>query len=373
MQTNRINGNNLIDTVEGNHPSLSLIPLDMHPASPNQRLEAGVVQFGYYGLIAPDPNKFLISVQFLIQFLLSQLSTGHMGIEVLTDSHEAIWLRAMMGLRLFQIRMSKEVHPTTPEFNTLASLALQWFNHHASLLSLGYIPTGPLAGCILLPCARKRGASRAEKEKGSILSGVGRVGHGGAHGGVGGGVHGIGRKGPGAVFGKPSRKPGKGDKGAQRIQGEAEGGPDASESGSDGQETPSIALSTALVDHSELTRDVWYGQLLSQGRAARSAGANFWTLSKESQDTASGPIYRLAVKEGGEWVIPYATLPKLISPLEVTRYTNGHVAKFIDNPSLEDGVTYCKVEWSTGRFTFIEGEGEDGMELWREVSREITG
>lgn len=331
MQTNRINGSNLIDIVQGNHPALSLIPLDMHPASPNHRLEAGVVQFGYYGLIGPKPNEFLAATQFLTQSLQDQLTKGHMGIEVLTDSHEAIWLRAMLGLRLFQIRLvaggGSHLDSSAKNLvNRLTTLTLQWFAHHASLLSLGYVPSGPLAGCILLPCARKRGAAKGDNRE--ALSGVGTI---------------------------KRQRQSRGGKG----QAEAEKGSGKPAAGS--------------MDPSELTRDVWYGEIASPG-PTRATGASFWTLDKSRQDTASGPLYRLVEKEGGAWSYHFDVfdLPKLISPLEVVRYSNGHIAQFPVHPQLEDGVTYCAVEYSTGRFTFIEGEKEEGMSLGQEASRMDT-
>lgn len=170
MQTNKISGENTIDVANGVFPQLGLIPLDMHPSSPNQRVEAAAVMVGAYGLIQPTLAPFSAAVKRSIELLNQQLTQGHMVQEVFTDSHAPIWLRAMVSLRLYLLRINASQDPKvaqvraacSADLETLGGLVEQWFELHYAALSLGLVTSGPLAGTVLLPCARKTGVGKAE-------------------------------------------------------------------------------------------------------------------------------------------------------------------------------------------------------------------
>lgn len=163
MQTNKQNGLNTLSIVNGQHPTLSLVSLNSG-GTVNQKAEAAAVQFGYYGLISPDPHLFSLALDRCISLLKDEESQGHMSGELLTDSHEPIHLRARTSLQLYLSRLPGTVLRSVQQDkqNELGNLLSRWFESHIALLSLGLVPSGPLQGCILLPCARKRGATRED-------------------------------------------------------------------------------------------------------------------------------------------------------------------------------------------------------------------
>lgn len=157
MQTNKISGFNTISLVNSQHPTLPLVGLNSG-GSVNQKAEAAAAQFGYYGLISPDSHHYSLALAKCIYQLKDELAHGHMLGELLTDSHSPIHLRARTSLMLYLLRTK----PSLGILLDLRNLVVDWFEHHVALLSLGVVPSGPLQGCILLPCARKRGATHED-------------------------------------------------------------------------------------------------------------------------------------------------------------------------------------------------------------------
>jgi len=151
MQTNRINGQNLIACLSGKFPE-SLVGLDAG-GSPNHEVEAAVVQLGAYGIVRWDPIGCINAAHRCLDLLMRQATGGLMWKEAGNDSHSPIWLRAMLAQWLWSDKL-KDHGPTPAE---LASKTILWHQQNVRLLSEGYVPRGLLAGQILLPCARKKG------------------------------------------------------------------------------------------------------------------------------------------------------------------------------------------------------------------------
>jgi hypothetical protein len=173
MQTNRQNGINQVAVAQGKKPPLPLVGLHAG-GSPNQKVEAPVVQIGLYGLVQQDDAKCLTAARRLIELLDMMLSTGHMLIEPATDSHAPIWLRAMIAARLYSMQLGKR----GGLYETLDNLVVQWHRQHITLLQMGAVSSGPLTEwpgkeanipTVLLPCARKSGIGG--KKKGPISGG----------------------------------------------------------------------------------------------------------------------------------------------------------------------------------------------------------
>lgn len=152
MQVNRVNGEATVNLGIGQMPT-SMIGLDAG-GSPNQKVEAAAVQVGAHCLLAPDPSQGKAAIARSIELLNKQLDEGHMWIEALTDSHSPIWLRAMTSLRWYCLQLQKD-HSPFGRLDEMSALVEQWFEHHLAVLSLGLVPSGPLAGTVVLPCARK--------------------------------------------------------------------------------------------------------------------------------------------------------------------------------------------------------------------------
>jgi len=148
MQTNRINGEATLDILAGQVPK-SMVGLNVG-GTPNQKMESAAVAVGFNCLVQPNPQG-AAAVQRAIDLLEKQLTEGHMGSEVFTDSHAPIWLRAMTSLRLYSLKLRDR----GGAFARLEDLVCQWFEHHFACLSLGLVTSGPLANQIVLPCARK--------------------------------------------------------------------------------------------------------------------------------------------------------------------------------------------------------------------------
>jgi hypothetical protein len=155
MQVNKINGANVIAMIEGSPLPYALIPLDFHPITPNQSLEAAVAQLWFYTLVKPDAAKAQAAAAKLVSLFEQQQAGGFMRCaganECLTDSHFPIWLRAMTALTLL---IAKFPNAITARLGTLVPW---WWESWRALCALGLVPSGPLAGSIVLPCARKTG------------------------------------------------------------------------------------------------------------------------------------------------------------------------------------------------------------------------
>jgi hypothetical protein len=150
MQVNRANGANLIACIQGLVPSLPMVTLDTHPSTPNQRLEAAVVWAFRYLTVEPDSAKAAQGLDRCVELLHLPWMAG----ETLTDSHMPIWLRAMCGLRLLLDRAGVGRGGWSAGA-LLVDLVDSWFEGWYAVHTLGRVPSGPRAGQIILPCARK--------------------------------------------------------------------------------------------------------------------------------------------------------------------------------------------------------------------------
>jgi hypothetical protein len=151
QQTNKISGRATVNIGMGVMPEeKDMIPLNSG-GTPNQKVEAAAVRVGAYCFLQPNAAKGDAAVNRSIELLQKQLDEGHMWIEALTDSHAPIWLRAMTSLRWYSLNLRGK----GGKFVQLDDLVMQWFEHHLAVLSLGLVPKGPLAGTVVLPCARK--------------------------------------------------------------------------------------------------------------------------------------------------------------------------------------------------------------------------
>src|SRR3954463_11979489 len=148
-QTNKISGRATVSIGLGQMPT-TMIALNFG-GSPNQKVEAAAVQVGAHCLLEPNRTLGDAAVARSIALLEKQLREGHMWIEALTDSHSPIWLRAMTSLRWYCLKLRSR----GGKFARLEELVVQWFEHHLAVLTLGLVPSGPLHGTVVLPCARK--------------------------------------------------------------------------------------------------------------------------------------------------------------------------------------------------------------------------
>jgi hypothetical protein len=147
-QTNKISGAATVSIGLGQMPT-AMVGLN-DGGTPNQKVEAAAVQVGAHCLLEPSPSGDA-AVTRSIELLQKQLNEGHMWNEALTDSHAPIWLRAMTSLRWYSLKLRSR----GGKFAQLEDLVVQWFEHHLAVLSLGLVPSGPLLGTVVLPCARK--------------------------------------------------------------------------------------------------------------------------------------------------------------------------------------------------------------------------
>lgn len=153
-QVNRVNGANLIDCLMGRAPALPMVALDTHPSTPNQRLEAAVAWAFRYSTVDLDARLATVGLNRCLELLRLQQVQGFMLAETLTDSHAPIWLRAMCGLRVLLDKLTA-ARPLPPELPELRALVDWWFESWYAVHTLGLVPSGPKAGQIILPCARK--------------------------------------------------------------------------------------------------------------------------------------------------------------------------------------------------------------------------
>jgi hypothetical protein len=266
QQTNRWNGEATVKIMSGQLPDpASLIPLNSG-GTPNQMVEAAAARVGTFCYLSSNPSLGDPAVLRSIELLQKQLHEGHMWIEALTDSHAPIWLRGMTSLRWYSMHLRSK----GGQFIVLDDLVQQWFEHHLSVLQLGLVPSGKLAGTVVLPCARK---------------------------------------------------------------------------------TPGVA--------GDRSRDAWV-QLVTTCRVSLSGlGPNFMKLSQDRQDTACGPITAKVLAAGGFGDnFKRGTLPKLLTPLEIERFPEGHTASFPKGlAGCSDAATDCWVSYSSGMYAFTPGHG----------------
>ena len=165
QQTNRISGAATVSIGLGQMPTATV---GLNPrGTPNQKVEAAAVQVGVHCLLQPSPSGDA-AVTRCIQLLEKQLKEGHMWIEALTDSHAPIWLRAMTSLRWYSLKLRSR----GGKFARLEDLVVQWFEHHLAVLSLGLVPSGPLVGTVVLPCARKNSGTAGDAVRDAWLQKV---------------------------------------------------------------------------------------------------------------------------------------------------------------------------------------------------------
>jgi hypothetical protein len=143
-QTNRLNGEAVILGLQGK--PYGLVGLD-EGGSPNHKVGEASAWLIQKGLVQKDYASAALGVK-----RLQMLVDGpFMSIEPATDSHDAIWLREMAGARIGVARLRDKVAGAA----ALERSILKWFEHRYSLLMLGWVPSGPLEGTCVLPCARK--------------------------------------------------------------------------------------------------------------------------------------------------------------------------------------------------------------------------
>lgn len=315
MQVNKISGQNTLSIINGQHPTLPLIGLNSG-GTVNQKAEAAADQFGYYGLISPDPHLFSLALDRCISQLKDELANGHMLGELLSDSHEPIHLRARASLMLYLLRLNSKIVGISAfsAVGQLSDLLSAWFEHHIALLSLGLVPSGPLAGCILLPCARKRGATREDPPRDTANHLLACV----------------------DGWNKAS-DPWPGDPIREAV----------------------LAL---IAGRSPLPH-----RLPSVRPKSTHLGHNALTLSPDSQDTAAVPITSMILAKGGFGPnVLRGILPCVITPgaanFTITFYPDGHWARFgdsqaaraINSLSLLDSVSSLWVQYSSGKFSFLD-------------------
>lgn len=319
MQPNKQNGLNTIAIVNSQHPPLSLVALDSG-GTVNQKAEAATVQFGYYGLISPDRNLFLAALNRCISQLKDEEAHGHMLGEALTDSHSPIHLRARTSLMLYLLRLKGKTATSESLVGVaeLVELLSRWFEHHVALLSLGLVPSGPLAGAILLPCSRKRGATKDDPPRD---------------------VHNV------------------------MLCSEVEGWTLADPWPGDPVREAVLALIAGRSPLPHRQPSV-HPKSTHLGRGAQ-------VLSDKSPDTAAVPITRMVLAKGGFGPnVVRGTLPKLAAGnFKVTYYADeqghalGHWARFGDTPDQHaqaqaalgvDSVTSLWVEYGSGKFSFLD-------------------
>jgi len=321
VQTNKINGLNTLSIINSQHPTLHLVSLNSG-GTVNQKAEAAAVQLGYYGLVSPDPRLFSLALDRCISQLQDELTRGHMLQELLSDSHSPIHLRARTSLMLYVLRLRGKTGTgqNVTGVIQLGRLLDNWFEHHLALLSLGLVPSGPLAGCVLLPCARKRGATHADPPKDTDSHMLYQ-----------------GTDGWNPMF------PWPGDPVREGV----------------------LAL---IAGNSPLPR-----RLPSAHPKSTHLGRGAQILSPSSPDTAAIPITQLVLAKGGFGPnVLRGALPKLmVSNFKVTYYAYansdggrpaGHWARFGDTreerdstgTALLDGVASLWVEYESGRFSFLD-------------------
>lgn len=171
MQTNKINGEATIDLVQKREPG-PRVGL-RRGGTLNHKLEAAEVAVGYFCLWKPQEREASAAVERCIELLEIQEHDGFMLNEVWTDSHAPIYLRAMVALRLWVLRMEKAVKKGTPvagveKLARLNQLLEHWFEYLYSSCALGFVPRGPHAGKVMLPCNRKS-AHKKLGVKGGVL------------------------------------------------------------------------------------------------------------------------------------------------------------------------------------------------------------
>ena len=104
----------------------------------------------------------------------------------------------------------------------------------------------------------------------------------------------------------------------------------------------------------DMVRRVWFNMMTPPGKPGR-VGREYFTLSKNRQDTAAGPLTRLVLAEGGFGAnLRRGTLPKLIAPCIAELYPDGHRIYFPEGlpEANKFSATDCWIEYDSGRFSF---------------------
>lgn len=107
----------------------------------------------------------------------------------------------------------------------------------------------------------------------------------------------------------------------------------------------------------DMVRRVWFNMMTPPGKPGR-VGREYFTLSKNRQDTAAGPLTRLVLAEGGfGGNLRRGTLPTLIAPCVAELYEGGQRIYFPNGLPETDrySATDCWIEYDSGRFSF-DGE-----------------
>ena len=104
----------------------------------------------------------------------------------------------------------------------------------------------------------------------------------------------------------------------------------------------------------DMVRRVWFNMTTPAGKPGR-VGREYFTLSKNRQDTAAGPLTRLVLAGGGFGAnLRRGTLPKLIAPCVAELYEDGQRIYFPDGLPETDrySAPECWIEYDSGRFSF---------------------
>ena len=115
-----------------------------------------------------------------------------------------------------------------------------------------------------------------------------------------------------------------------------------------------VAGGVSVNQADDMVRRVWFDMTTPPGKPGR-VGREFFTLSKNRQDTAAGPLTRLVLAEGGFGAnLRRGTLPRLIAPCVAELYEGGRHIYFPDGLPGTDrySATDCWIEYDSGRFSF---------------------
>jgi hypothetical protein len=105
----------------------------------------------------------------------------------------------------------------------------------------------------------------------------------------------------------------------------------------------------------DMVRRVWCNMMTPPGKPGR-VGRHYFTLSKDRQDTAAGPLTKLVLAEEGGFGanLRRGRLPKLIAPCVAELYEDGHHIYFPEGLPGSDkfSAPACWIEYDSGRFSF---------------------
>ena len=116
-----------------------------------------------------------------------------------------------------------------------------------------------------------------------------------------------------------------------------------------------VKAGVSLAQADDMVRRVWFNMMTPPGKPGP-VGREYFTLSKNRQDTAAGPLTRLVLAEKGGFGanLRRGTLPKLVAPCVAELYEDGQRIYFPDGlpETNRFSATDCWIEYGSGRFSF---------------------